>query len=74
MIGFYLLFSIMFLLDSRVSFLGALVFLTFCPVLLITDRPSAAENFAILAYYFLCIGVVTQILESIFNKHSRHAE
>lgn len=72
MVGFYFVFSVLFVFESRVSFLIALIFLAFCPILLITDSKTLAETFAILAYYFLCIGVFTQILEFKFNKNEQH--
>ncbi|MDD2487610.1 MAG: hypothetical protein PHS92_04555 [Candidatus Gracilibacteria bacterium] len=64
----YFFFSVMFAFESRVSFLLALVFLSYCPIFLISDNSAAAENFAIFTYYFLCIGVVTQIIELKTNK------
>ena len=71
-VGFYFVFSVLFVFESRISFLVALVFLAFCPILLITESKTLAETFAILAYYFLCIGVFTQILEFKFNKNEQH--
>lgn len=71
-VGFYFVFSVLFVFESRVSFLIALIFLAFCPILLITDSKTLAETFSILAYYFLCIGVFTQIREFKFNKNEQH--
>ena len=74
LVGLYFVFSVLFVFESRVSFLIAFVFLVFCPILIITSNQALAETFAIMAYYFLCIGVVTQILEFRFHKNLSHDE
>jgi len=51
--------------ESRIFFGLALIFLIFCPVFLIADSESHAENMAIYAYYLLVVGVVVQIIEYI---------
>ena len=49
--------------DSRITAFGALVSLASCPVLLIFQNQSLAEDMAVYAYYFLVITVVLQIIE-----------
>ena len=71
--SFLILFlvSTLFLgIDGRVSFLIALTFLTFCPLLLMIEYKAEAEVFAVYAYYFLVIGVVSEICSSLFAKKS----
>lgn len=52
---------------------GALIFLSFVPLLLIMHREDRAEEFAILAYYFLVLTVIMAIVEfkreEKSNKH-----
>lgn len=60
----YALISFLFILNSRWSAGIALVFLIICPVsLILKERTALAETFAIYAYYFLIIAVLTQIRE-----------
>ncbi len=49
-------------LDERASFAAALIFLSLCPFLLIFHLEELAEKSAVLAYYFLVIGVVWQMV------------
>lgn len=59
----FALVSVLFVLDSRYAAGAALVFLIFCPFLIIFKKEALAEVSAIYAYYFLVITVVTQIRE-----------
>ena len=63
-------------LDSRISIVGALVCLVFCPILLILENNYGflmgeiwAEQSAVWAYYFLVIGVTKQVWE--FRKEEK---
>lgn len=67
-IFWYILFSILFVIDSRISFAIALIFLSFSPIYLIIWQNNIAENLSIYAYYFLVIWVFTSIIESIIIK------
>lgn len=82
---FFLLFIIVLFiwkLDSRVSISFGLAALICCPILLILSNQQImltgeywAEKFAVWAYYFLCIGVVKQIIEYIQdNRKKRNQE
>lgn len=55
--------SLLWKLTSRISASFALFFLASCPILLILKNDSLAETFAIYAYYFLVITVVSEIVE-----------
>ena len=50
-------------ISSQLLAKGALVFLSFVPLLLIIKRESRAEQFAIFAYYFLVLTVIMAIIE-----------
>ena len=50
-------------LEGRFSILGALIFLTMCPFLLIFKKDPVAEKAAIWAYMFLVVGVIQQLIE-----------
>jgi len=58
----FLLLSILLKLDDRASFVAALFFLALCPLLIIFQKEDLAEIMAIYAYYFLCLGVIWQII------------
>lgn len=60
-----------FKFEGRVSIVGALVFLSFCPFLIIFDEEPMAEKAAIWAYMFLVIGVLRMVWEEIHpnNKY-----
>ncbi len=62
----YILFCLLFLVDSRISFLIALCFLSFVPVYLIIWDNTKAENLSIYAYYFLIIWVIISIYENYY--------
>ena len=59
----YALVSVLFVLESRIAAVIALLFLVSCPVLLILKKASLAEAMAVYTYYFLIIVVVTQLRE-----------
>lgn len=59
----YALVSVLFILESRIAAVIALLFLISCPILLIFKKMPIAETTAVYAYYFLIIAVVTQIRE-----------
>jgi hypothetical protein len=61
----YGLISILFIVESRIAAVIALLCLISCPILLIYKKEAMAETMAIYAYYFLVITVLTQIREYI---------
>lgn len=65
----YILFCLLFFIDSRISFLIALSLLSFVPVFLIMWDNSKAETLSIYTYYFLIIWVFMSIYENIINKN-----
>jgi hypothetical protein len=70
-ISFILLINLL-KLDNRASFIAALVFLTFYPLLIIFQREDLAEIMAIYAYYFLIIGLIGQIIDISIVKKIGH--
>jgi len=70
-ISFILLMNLL-KLDNRASFITALVFLTFYPLLIIFQRKDLAEITAIYAYYFLVIGLIGQIIDISIVKKIGH--
>ena len=60
--------AIIFFIDSRYSFLIALVFLIYTPFYLILWDKKIAEQLSIYAYYFLIIWVWLEIIYNIFNE------
>lgn len=71
-IFWYTLFCILFLVDSRLSFFIAFIFLSFTPMYLIIWNTAKAEILSIYAYYFLVIWVILSIVESIFDKKEQN--
>lgn len=59
----YALFSILFVIKSRVAAFIALILLILIPVQLIEKKEATAEITAVYAYYFLVISVLIQIGE-----------
>ena len=59
-----------FKIDSRFMILPALLLLTYIPFLLIGKYNQIAETTAIYVYYFLVVGVATQLAEHIRQKQS----
>lgn len=58
----FFLFSILFPIDTRVSFFAALVLFVFVMFYIITGNTQMAEDLSIYAYYFLIMGVLLEIL------------
>lgn len=61
-----------FRFEGRVSVMAALIFLTFCPFLLIFKQEPMAEKFAVWAYIFLAFGVAQIFIE--FLKEEKAAK
>lgn len=59
----YALFSILFIIESRIAAGFALILLISVPFLMIAKKDIMAEQMAIYTYYFLVITVLTQIRE-----------
>ena len=57
------IWSIVGPIASRWLAAPALFFLSFTPVLLLLDRETRAEEFAVYAYYFLVMAVIRGIIE-----------
>lgn len=53
--------------DSRIPIAYALIMLLISAFLLAFETENAANQSAILAYYLLCVGVITQFIEYIRN-------
>lgn len=64
----FLIFSILFLIDSRFSFFMWLLSLSFVPIFMISNNNYIAEKFSIYCYYFLVIWVIISIFENIFSN------
>jgi hypothetical protein len=64
----YALIAFLFMVDNRYAAGLALLFLAACPVLLICKNDGLAEFFAVYAYYFLVITVVSAIIEMKLKK------
>ncbi len=65
----FLLWSILFNIDSRVSFIAALILFLYVPVLMMIGKANIAETFSIYAYYFLIIWVLLQWYDTLKNKY-----
>lgn len=65
----FIIYSIIFFLDSRYSFLIALVLLIYTPFYLIIGNEAIAEQLSIYAYYFLVIWVWLEIFHNSFKKN-----
>jgi hypothetical protein len=59
----YALISLLFILNSRLSAILAMICLITCPVLLVFKKDIIAETIAVYAFYFLVITVLIQIRE-----------
>lgn len=64
----YMLFGIVAGINPKTAFLGALILFFYIPICLILEKDALAETLSIYAYYFLIIGVVLHISESVFPK------
>lgn len=58
-------------ISSRLLARGTLICLSFVPLLLIIKRDSRAEQFAIMAYYFLVLTVIMAIIEFCKEQNSK---
>ncbi len=67
----YALASVLFIFESRVSAVLAIVLLASCPFFLMFKKDNIAEISAIYAYYFLVIAVITQIAEHIKENRAK---
>ncbi len=67
-IFFFFIFSILFKVDSRISFLIALIFISLTIVNLIISNEKQAEIFSIYTYYMLVVWVIVWIFENIEIK------
>jgi len=56
---------------GRISIAGGLVFLIFCPFLLLINREPIAEKAAIWAYMFLVVGVVQEFIEYLGENRKK---
>ena len=70
----FLAFSILFKIDSRLSFIWALMFLLIIPLYMILWDKESAETVSIFAYYMLIIWVIIEIYNQIFQKKSENIE
>lgn len=61
---FFLAFSLLFKLDSRISFFIALIFICLTIIYLIIWDNLIAENMSIYTYYFLVIWVIISLFET----------
>ncbi len=64
----FFLFSLLFRLDSRISFIWALILLILTPLYLVIWDKILAESISISAYYFLIIWVILEIRSQIFPE------
>lgn len=72
LIGVYFVASVVYAIDSQRTFLVALIFLVMVAVWSALGQNVPAENYAIYAFYFLVIGLVSALRELIVHKPSRH--
>ena len=56
------------LMKGKVTLIGGLVFLAFCPLFLIFENESIAEKFALVAYFLLVFGVTQLFVEFIMEE------
>lgn len=70
LIGLWGLLIMIYRFESSVSYFLGLFFLLLCPVFLIINQESIAENAAIWAYFFLLIGTIEGMIE--FKKHIKN--
>ncbi len=70
-IAFFAVFiwSIVGPIQSRWLALPAFFFLAFTPILLLLDRETRAEEFAVYAYYFLVMAVIRGVIEVRAEKN-----
>jgi hypothetical protein len=68
LIGIYLVATLVYAIDSQRTFLIALIFLVMVAVWSAFGNSVSAEQFAIYAFYFLVIGLISAIREMIFSR------
>lgn len=66
--GALFLVWIVFQMNPKIPFIGSLVVFIYIPFFLILKENTLAEELSIYAYYFLILGVVFQIAESVAPK------
>lgn len=54
--------------DSSITFLFAFIFLFFCPIMVAFNSEEIAQRTAIWTYYFLCTGIIQQLVQSKLQK------
>ncbi len=67
-ITIFLIFSLLFKIDSRISFVLALLLLIITPLYLIIWDKEIAERVSIFAYYMLIIWVILEIKNQVFQN------
>jgi hypothetical protein len=72
LIGIYFVASIVYAIDSQRTFLVALIFLVMVAVWSALGQNVPAESYAIYAFYFLVIGLVSALRELIVHKPRQH--
>ncbi len=70
LVWIFILFSLIFNLDTRFSFLISLVLLVYTPFLIFFKDNKLAESFSIYAYYFLIIWVLLEIFNNLVFKQN----
>jgi hypothetical protein len=68
-IGIYFVVGLIVNIEAKWSFVLALITLVSVPLCLILQKPAIANNFAVIAFYFLVCGVVTSLMEGGFKGH-----
>ncbi|MDO8610243.1 MAG: hypothetical protein Q7R95_06850 [bacterium] len=61
--GLWTLVLIGYSVEARINFIFALIFLVFCPILLILKLDTIAEKSAVWTYMFLVVGTIQSIIE-----------
>jgi hypothetical protein len=74
LIGIYFVASVVYSIDSQRTFLVALIFLVMVAVWSAFGQNVPAENYAIYAFYFLVIGLVSALRELVVHKPKSRAK
>ena len=74
LIGIYFVLAIVYAIDSQRTFLVALIFLVMVAVWSALGNSISAEDFAVYAFYFLVIGLVSAIREIMYDHHKPEPE
>lgn len=69
--GLWILSIWLYRLEGRISIIGGLIFLAFCPLLLIFGKETISGKSAIWAYIFLMIGAGQAFAEYLEEKRKR---